>query len=129
MAPAKKRLDVLLVERGLAASRERAQSLILRGDVLVADVPVTKAGTAVAEDAAIRLRGEDHPYVSRGALKLKRALEAFRVAVEGREALDVGASTGGFTQVLLEKGAVRVIAVDVGHNQMDCMIRSDPRVV
>jgi 23S rRNA (cytidine1920-2'-O)/16S rRNA (cytidine1409-2'-O)-methyltransferase len=124
----KKRLDVLLVERGFAQSRERAQALILSGDVLVADVPVTKAGTAIAEDAAIRLRKEDHPYVSRGALKLKAALSAFGVSVVGKVGLDVGASTGGFTEILLEAGAAKVIAIDVGFNQMDWKIRNDPRV-
>lgn len=127
-APGKKRLDVLLVDRGLVQSRERAQALILAGSVLVKDVPCTKAGTSFPEDVAIRLREADHPYVSRGALKLKGALEAFRVSVENRLALDVGASTGGFTQVLLEAGATRVIAVDVGFNQMDWKIRQDPRV-
>ncbi len=127
-APGKKRLDVLLVDRGLVQSRERAQALILAGNVLVKDVPCTKAGTAFPEDVEIRLREADHPYVSRGALKLKGALEAFRIPVEKRLALDVGASTGGFTQVLLEAGATRVIAVDVGFNQMDWKIRQDPRV-
>jgi 23S rRNA (cytidine1920-2'-O)/16S rRNA (cytidine1409-2'-O)-methyltransferase len=127
-APKKKRLDVLLVERGLAQSRERAQALILSGNVLVADTPQTKAGTAIAEDASIRLRQEDHPYVSRGALKLKAALDAFGVSVAGKVGLDVGASTGGFTEILLEAGATKVIAVDVGFNQMDWKIRNDPRV-
>ncbi len=126
--PKKKRLDVILVERGLAQSRERAQALILAAKVLVRDVPCTKAGTAFPEDVSIRLREADHPYVSRGALKLKAALEAFGISVEGKNALDVGASTGGFTQVLLEAGALHVAAVDVGHNQMDWKIRQDPRV-
>ena len=124
----KKRIDVLLVERGLAPSRERAQALILAGKVLVMDAPCTKAGSTFSENVAIRLREADHPYVSRGALKLKGALEAFSVSPSGKIALDVGASTGGFTQVLLEAGAEKVIAVDVGHNQMDWKIRSDPRV-
>jgi 23S rRNA (cytidine1920-2'-O)/16S rRNA (cytidine1409-2'-O)-methyltransferase len=124
----KKRIDLLLVERGLAPSRERAQSLILAGNVLVNDTPVTKAGHSVDTDAQIRIRGEDHPYVSRGGIKLAAALDHFGVAVEGRVGLDVGASTGGFTQVLLLKGATRVFAVDVGHNQMDWKIRTDPRV-
>jgi 23S rRNA (cytidine1920-2'-O)/16S rRNA (cytidine1409-2'-O)-methyltransferase len=124
----KKRLDVLLVERGLAQSRERAQALILSGNVLVSDTPQTKAGAAVAEDAPIRLRQSDHPYVSRGALKLKAALAEFGVVVAGKIGLDVGASTGGFTEILLEAGATKVIAVDVGFNQMDWKIRNDPRV-
>ena len=126
--PGKKRIDVLLVERGLVQSRERAQALILAGKVLVEDVPCTKAGTAVAEDAAIRLREADHPYVSRGALKLKAALETFRIDVTGKIAADIGASTGGFTQILLEAGVARVFAIDVGTNQMDWKIRNDPRV-
>ncbi len=124
----RKRLDVRLVESGLAASRERAQALILAGKVLVNDVPVTKPGSAVAEDAAIRLRGEDIPFVSRGGLKLERALDAFDVPVAGRIALDIGASTGGFTDVLLQRAAEHVYAIDVGHNQMDWKIRRDPRV-
>lgn len=124
----KKRLDVLLVEKGFAQSRERAQALILSGDVLVKDVPVTKAGTPIDEEAPIRLRKEDHPYVSRGAMKLKAALEKFGVSVRDKTALDVGASTGGFTQILLEAGAKKVTALDVGFNQMDWKIRNDPRV-
>jgi 23S rRNA (cytidine1920-2'-O)/16S rRNA (cytidine1409-2'-O)-methyltransferase len=126
---ARKRIDILLTERGLAPSRERAQSLILSGNVLVNDVPVTKPGQAVDETVAIRVRGEDHPYVSRGGVKLAAALDAFKVPVEGRVGLDVGASTGGFTQVLLLRGAPKVFAVDVGHNQLDWKIRSDSRVV
>ncbi len=126
---AKKRIDVLLVEQGFAPSRERAQSLILAGKVLVDDVPVTKAGHSVPEDARIRLKGEDHPYVSRGGIKLAAALDQFKIPVEGRIGLDVGASTGGFTQVLLMRGSPRVHAVDVGHSQLDWKIRSDARVV
>jgi 23S rRNA (cytidine1920-2'-O)/16S rRNA (cytidine1409-2'-O)-methyltransferase len=120
---------LLLVERALAPTRERAQALVLSGNVLVDDVPVTKPGQSVAEDVGIRVRGEDHPYVSRGGVKLAAALDAFGVLVEGRVGLDVGASTGGFTQVLLLRGASRVFAVDVGHNQLDWKIRQDPRVV
>jgi len=123
------RLDVMLVERGLAQSRDRAQALILSGNVLVDDVPCTKAGTSFPSTVNIRLREADHPYVSRGALKLKEALEKFGVIVSGKDALDVGASTGGFTEILLEHGARKVIAVDVGHNQMNWKIRNDPRVV
>jgi 23S rRNA (cytidine1920-2'-O)/16S rRNA (cytidine1409-2'-O)-methyltransferase len=125
----KKRIDVLLVERGLVQSRERAQALILAGKVLVADTPCTKAGASFPEDVEIRLREADHPYVSRGALKLKAALEAFKISVKGKRAADIGASTGGFTQILLEGGAEKVFAIDVGHNQMDWKIRNDPRVV
>ena len=97
----KKRIDLVLVDRGLAPTRERAQSLLLAGKVLVDDQPVTKPGHAVALDAEIRVKGEDHPYVSRGGLKLAAALDAFKVPVGGRTALDIGASTGGFTHVLL----------------------------
>jgi 23S rRNA (cytidine1920-2'-O)/16S rRNA (cytidine1409-2'-O)-methyltransferase len=125
----KKRIDLVLVERGLAATRERAQGLILAGKVLVGDQPVTKPGHAILDNAAIRVKGEDHPYVSRGGIKLAAALDAFKVPVEGRVGLDIGASTGGFTHVLLLRGARQVFAVDVGHNQLDWSIRNDPRVV
>jgi 23S rRNA (cytidine1920-2'-O)/16S rRNA (cytidine1409-2'-O)-methyltransferase len=123
------RLDVLLVERGLAASRERARALVLAGVVLVDGRPVTKAGTPIDPDAEVRLREPDHPYVSRGGLKLAHALDAFAIAVDGRLALDIGASTGGFTDVLLRRGARRVVALDVGHGQLDWTLRNDPRVV
>lgn len=122
------RIDLLLVNRGLAPSRARAQGLIMSGNVLVSDVPVTKPGHLVAEDAPIRVRGQDHPYVSRGGIKLAEALDRFCVDAAGKVSLDIGASTGGFTEVLLIRGAVRVHAVDVGHNQMDWKIRQDPRV-
>ncbi|MEN9724326.1 MAG: hypothetical protein RJB38_2312 [Pseudomonadota bacterium] len=125
----KKRLDLLLVERGLASSRQRAQALIMAGNVLLADVPATKPGQLVSEDSVLRVRGQDHPYVSRAALKLIAALEQFSIETSGKTALDIGASTGGFTQVLLERGAEKVFAVDVGHNQMDWALRNDPRVV
>lgn len=125
----KRRLDVILVERGLVPSRERAQALILAGHVLVNDTPVVKSGTSISEDSQIRIRGEDHPYVSRAALKLEGALKTFLIDAQGKTALDVGASTGGFTQILLMKGATKVFAVDVGHSQMDWKIRSDSRVV
>jgi 23S rRNA (cytidine1920-2'-O)/16S rRNA (cytidine1409-2'-O)-methyltransferase len=125
----KKRIDVLLVEKQLAPTRERAQSLILSGNVLVDDVPVTKAGQQVFETANIRIRGEDHPYVSRGGIKLAAALDHFKIPVENRIGMDVGASTGGFTHVLLLRGAKKVHAIDVGHNQLDWKIRQDPRVV
>jgi 23S rRNA (cytidine1920-2'-O)/16S rRNA (cytidine1409-2'-O)-methyltransferase len=123
------RLDLLVVDRGLAATRERARALILAGQVTVDGVPVTKAGTAVDDHAALALRGEDHPYVGRGGLKLAHALDQFGIDVAGRSALDIGASTGGFTDVLLRRGATRVIALDVGHGQIDWRLRTDPRVV
>jgi 23S rRNA (cytidine1920-2'-O)/16S rRNA (cytidine1409-2'-O)-methyltransferase len=120
---------VLLVEQGLAPTRERAQSLILSGQVLVNDTPVTKAGQQVSVDSVVRVRGEDHPYVSRGGIKLAAALDSFSVPVQGRVGLDVGASTGGFTHVLLLRGALQVFAIDVGHNQLDWKIRNDARVI
>ena len=124
----KLRLDKLLVDRGLAASRERAQALILAGKVLVSDQKVEKAGAQVLADAAVRLLGEDLKYVSRGGLKLERALEHWQIDVTGKVCLDVGASTGGFTDCLLQHGAGRVIAVDTGYGQMDFGLRQDPRV-
>ena len=123
------RLDTLLVERGLASSRERARALILAGHVDAGGVPVMKPGAQVAGDTEVRLLTPDHPYVGRGGLKLVHALETFGIAVEGREALDIGASTGGFTDVLLRRGARRVVALDVGRGQLDWSLRSDPRVV
>ena len=125
----KKRLDQLLVERGLASSREKAQALILTGNVLVNDQPQSKPGHSILESSEIRIRGQDHPYVSRGGLKLEEALRVFRIEVLGRTALDVGASTGGFSHVLLLQGIAKVHAIDVGHNQMDWKIRQDPRVI
>jgi len=127
-AALKLRLDKLVVDRGLAASRERAQALILAGKVLVNDQKVEKAGAPVAEDAMIRLLGEDLKYVSRGGLKLAHALAHWQIDVEGKSCLDVGASTGGFTDCLLQHGAARVIAVDTGYGQMDFKLRQDPRV-
>jgi 23S rRNA (cytidine1920-2'-O)/16S rRNA (cytidine1409-2'-O)-methyltransferase len=123
------RLDQLVVDRGLAPSRERARALILAGLVSVAGQPVTKAGTAVDAEADVTLLAPDHPYVGRGGLKLAHALDTFGVTVENREALDIGASTGGFTDVLLQRGATRVVALDVGHGQLDWRLRTDPRVV
>ncbi len=123
------RLDQLVVERGLAPSRERARALILAGQVVVNGEPETKAGTQVDPNADVALVAPDHPYVGRGGVKLAHALDAFHITVEGREALDVGASTGGFTDVLLKRGATRVIALDVGHGQIDWTLRNDPRVV
>jgi 23S rRNA (cytidine1920-2'-O)/16S rRNA (cytidine1409-2'-O)-methyltransferase len=123
------RLDRLLVDRGLVPSRERAQRLILAGEVLVDDRPVTKAGTVVPADAPLRLRTPASPYVSRGGEKLAGALDAFGIDPAGVVALDVGASTGGFTDCLLRRGARRVIAVDVGYGQLAWSLRQDPRVV
>jgi 23S rRNA (cytidine1920-2'-O)/16S rRNA (cytidine1409-2'-O)-methyltransferase len=122
------RLDKLLVNRGLAASRERAQALILAGKVLVDDQKLEKAGAQVDEAAAIRLLGEDLKYVSRGGLKLERALEYWKIDVSGKVCLDVGASTGGFTDCLLQHGAARVVAVDTGYGQMDFKLRQNPQV-
>ena len=125
----KARLDTLLVERGLVATRERARALILAGDVRVDGQVATKAGTAVADDAEVTLTSPDHPYVGRGGLKLAHALDVFAIDVTGQLGLDIGASTGGFTDVMLQRGAARVVALDVGHGQLDWKIRSDPRVV
>jgi 23S rRNA (cytidine1920-2'-O)/16S rRNA (cytidine1409-2'-O)-methyltransferase len=124
----KTRLDTLLVERGLVASRERARALILAGDVRVNGQVVTKAGAAIPAGAEVSLVAPDHPYVGRGGLKLAHALDVFGIDVRGRTGLDIGASTGGFTDVLLQRGAARVVALDVGHGQLDWKIRSDPRV-
>jgi len=127
--PARVRLDALLVQRGFAPSRERARALILAGHVSVPGAAAApKPGQLVREDVDLQVRQADHPYVGRGALKLVHALDIFGIAVEGREALDIGASTGGFTDVLLRRGAPHVVALDVGHNQMDWRLRSDPRV-
>lgn len=123
------RLDTLLVERGIAATRQRAKALILSGSVVVDDHRVEKAGALVSPDADIRVRGEDNPYVSRGGLKLKGALDRFGIDVRGKVALDVGASTGGFTDCLLQEGARRVYAVDVGYGQLAWKLRQDERVV
>ncbi len=125
----KVRLDRLLVERGISPSGERARALILSGAVLVNERPVDKAGTAVSADVELRIRGEDNPYVSRGGLKLKAAITAFGIDAKGLTALDVGASTGGFTDCLLQEGARKVYAVDVGYGQFAWSLRKDPRVV
>jgi 23S rRNA (cytidine1920-2'-O)/16S rRNA (cytidine1409-2'-O)-methyltransferase len=123
------RLDALIVERGLTASRERARALILAGQVRVDGQPITKAGAPVRPDADVELLVPDHPYVGRGGLKLEHALRTFNVTVAGRQALDIGASTGGFTDVMLKQGASRVVALDVGHGQLDWTLRNDPRVI
>ncbi len=122
------RLDKLLLERGLTTSRERAQALILAGQVLVGGQKIEKAGTSVDPEAEIRLLGEDIKYVGRGGLKLERALEHWHIDVGGKVCLDVGTSTGGFTDCLLQHGASRVIAVDTGHGQIDFRLRQDARV-
>lgn len=124
----KSRLDKILVDRGLASSRERAQALILAGKVLVDEQKLEKAGAQVEEESAIRLLGEDLRYVSRGGLKLERALEHWKLDVAGKVCLDIGASTGGFTDCLLQRGASRVIAIDTGYGQMDFKLRQNPRV-
>jgi 23S rRNA (cytidine1920-2'-O)/16S rRNA (cytidine1409-2'-O)-methyltransferase len=126
---AKHRADQLLVDRGLVESRSRAQALILAGKVFSGDRRVDKAGQPMAEDAPLDVRGQDHPWVSRGGLKLAHGLAHFGYSAEGRVCLDVGASTGGFTDVLLTNGAAKVHAVDVGHGQLAWRLRSDPRVV
>ena len=126
--PLKVRLDKLIVDRGLAASRERSQALILAGKVLVDEQKVEKAGTPVHADCTIRLLDEDLKFVSRGGLKLEQALTHWKIDVTARTCMDVGASTGGFTDCLLQHGAARVIAVDTGYGQMDFKLRQDPRV-
>jgi len=131
-APAPKgriRADLAVVEQGLAQSRERARALILAGEVLEGDRPISKAGELVGAGAVLRLRSEPMPYVSRGGLKLAHALDTFGVDPRGLIALDVGASTGGFTDCLLQRGAARVYCVDVGHGQLAWKVASDPRVV
>jgi 23S rRNA (cytidine1920-2'-O)/16S rRNA (cytidine1409-2'-O)-methyltransferase len=122
------RLDKLLVDRGLAASPEKAQALILAGRVLVAEQRAAKAGTPTERDASIRVLGDERKYVSRGGFKLEKALEYWKIDVQGNTCLDVGASTGGFTDCLLQHGAARVIAVDTGYGQIDFRLRQDPRV-
>lgn len=129
MAGTKMRLDQVLVERGLVESRTRAQALIMAGKVLVADKPVDKAGQSIAQDAVITLKSPDHPWVSRGGLKLDHALTHFDLDVDGLIGLDVGSSTGGFTDVLLSRGAARVYAVDSGTNQLAWKLRQHPRVI
>jgi 23S rRNA (cytidine1920-2'-O)/16S rRNA (cytidine1409-2'-O)-methyltransferase len=124
----KLRLDKLLLDRALVPSRERAQALILAGKILVNEQKVEKPGASVPADAAIRLLGEHLRYVSRGGLKLEKALEHWKIDVSGNTCVDVGASTGGFTDCLLQHGAARVIAIDTGRGQIDAKLRNDPRV-
>jgi 23S rRNA (cytidine1920-2'-O)/16S rRNA (cytidine1409-2'-O)-methyltransferase len=129
VANSKTRLDNTLVDRGLAPSRERARALILAGQVAVDGQVVSKAGAPVAADARVELAIPDHPYVGRGGVKLAHALDVFSIDPKGRRALDVGASTGGFTDVLLQRGAASVIALDVGRGQLDWRLRTDARVI
>lgn len=125
----KLRLDLLLVAQGLAESRTKAQALIMAGLVYHGEQKLDKAGAEFAEDVEVTVRGKEHPWVSRGGIKLAKAIEHFSIVVTGAVAMDVGASTGGFTDVLLTHGVAKVYAVDVGHGQLDVKLRSDPRVV
>ena len=125
----KQRLDHLLVAQGLAESRTKAQALIMAGLVYHGQVKLDKAGAQFADDYEINVRGKEHPWVSRGGMKLMRAIEEFKLDVTGLVAMDVGSSTGGFTDVLLTHGAAKVFAVDVGHGQLDVKLRNDSRVV
>jgi 23S rRNA (cytidine1920-2'-O)/16S rRNA (cytidine1409-2'-O)-methyltransferase len=122
------RLDKLILQRGLAPSRERAQALVLAGRVLVNEQKVEKSGASVDDEAVIRILGDEMPYVSRGGLKLARAIEHWQIDVQGKFCMDIGASTGGFTDCLLQHGAAQVIAVDTGYGQIDMKLRNDPRV-
>jgi 23S rRNA (cytidine1920-2'-O)/16S rRNA (cytidine1409-2'-O)-methyltransferase len=122
------RLDKLVVERGLAVSRERAQALILAGKVMVNEQKLEKAGTSVEEDSELRLLGDDLQYVSRGGLKLEAALDHWKISAEKLRCMDVGASTGGFTDCLLQRGAMAVVAIDTGYGQLEFRLRQDPRV-
>ena len=122
---AKQRLDILLVERGLAGSRERAKRMIMAGEVLVDNQKIDKAGATVKAEAEIRLLGSDIPYVSRGGLKLAKAMKEFGVEITGKRCADIGASTGGFTDCMLQNGAVQVFAIDVGYGQLAWKLRTD----
>ena len=126
---AKERLDILLVERGLAGSRERAKRMIMAGEVLVDGQKIDKAGTTVKPEAEIRLLGHDIPYVSRGGLKLEKAMKEFGVRLQDKVAADIGASTGGFTDCMLQNGAKKVFAIDVGYGQLAWKLRTDERVI
>ena len=125
----KKRLDILLCEKGLVDSRQKAQAVIMAGDVFVDGQKASKAGMAVAETAAVEVRGNSLRYVSRGGLKLEKAMDEFPITLAGKTAADIGASTGGFTDCMLQNGAVKVYAVDVGYGQLAWKLRNDPRVV
>ena len=124
----KKRIDLALLEKGLAPTRQRAQALILAGRVLINQEPMTKSGTRISDDDVIIVKGTDMPYVSRGGLKLAEALTHFQIDAAGRYCMDIGASTGGFTDCLLQNGAAHVVAVDVGYGQLAWKLRQDPRV-
>jgi 23S rRNA (cytidine1920-2'-O)/16S rRNA (cytidine1409-2'-O)-methyltransferase len=126
--PVKLRLDKLLVEKGLTTSRERAQALILAGKVLVDEQKIEKAGASVNSESLVRLLGEDLRYVSRGGLKLEKAIEHWHINLQGKICLDIGASTGGFSDCMLQRGAAKVIAVDTGYGQMNFKLRNDPRL-
>lgn len=129
MPKPRKRLDTLLVELGLAESRQKAQALVIAGLVTVNGAPADKPGTAVGEGDNVGVKGKDHPYVSRGGVKLAHALDVFHINPAAMTCLDIGSSTGGFTDCLLQRGAIKVFSVDVGENQLDYRLRSDPRVV
>src|SRR5208337_2205540 len=125
----KERLDNIIVDRGLASSRERARALIMEGKVFVSGAPVTKAGTMIAPESPVEVSGGEIPYVSRGGLKLEAALKYFNISASGKIAMDVGASTGGFTDCLLQHGAAKVYCIDVGYGQLAWKLRQDPRIV
>lgn len=127
--PKKERIDRLLLEKGLTASREKAKALVMAGQVVVDDKRIDKAGEMVSIDSNIRIKGEVMPYVSRGGLKLERALDHFTIDVKGKVAVDVGASTGGFTDCLLQRGIKKVYSIDVGYGQMALKVKDDPRVI
>ena len=129
MKAPKIRIDQLLVERGLAESRTRAQALVMAGQVMIGDKKADKPGLQIASDAAVSVKGQDHPWVSRGGVKLAHALDHFTIDVDGMTAIDVGSSTGGFTDVMLSKGALRVYAVDSGPNPLAWKFGPDPRVI
>jgi 23S rRNA (cytidine1920-2'-O)/16S rRNA (cytidine1409-2'-O)-methyltransferase len=129
MAAGKERLDKLIHDRGLVTSRERARALIMEGKILVNGTPAVKAGELVGIEAQIEIKGEDLKYVSRGGLKLEAAVRHFSIDLKGKIAMDVGSSTGGFTDLMLQEGAARVYCIDVGYGQLAWKLRQDPRVV
>lgn len=126
---AKERLDILLIKRGLFDSREKAKAVIMSGNVLVENIPETKPGTMVNQDSNIRIKGNVHSYVSRGGLKLEKALKVFNIRLEDKKCIDIGASTGGFTDCMLQNGAKQVVAIDVGYGQLAWKLRNDSRVI
>ena len=125
----KDRLDKILIDRNIAASRDRAKALVMEGKILVNGIPVTKAGTMIDINASIDLKGEDIPYVSRGGLKLEAAIKHFNIFLKGKVAMDVGSSTGGFTDCMLQMGAKKIYCIDVGYGQLAWKLRQDTRVV